>query len=431
MSARRDAMARSLFALKNRGFRTFIMGEVVSTIGTWMQMLAQSWLVLELTDSGAALGVTVALQALPLLLVGAWAGVIADRVDCRRILQITAVAGALQAVGLGAMAATGHATVAWIYVFALILGVVSAFERPALHAMIFELAEPDELSSAIGIGSTLNSSGRLIGPAIGGLLIASVGIAPVFFLNAATFAAVLVALAFIPNSARRARTVRRAGAVKLRDGLSYVWHEPNLRLAMIVMGVVGLFAYNLAVIVPTMVRFEFDASAGSFGFVQMVGGIGSIAGGLVAGSFYRPSIRVLGLVATAFGTAIIVTAFSPTLVAFALLTLPLGVGSAMFTTVDQTVLQQGADPAYQGRVMSLFTIAWQGTTPIGGLIAGAIIDTWSPRAALGVGAVAALGSAALVFAVDHRRRAHAGDVAADAATGPRAAELDSDLATGT
>jgi MFS family permease len=424
-------MSRSLVALKNVSFRTFVIGEVVSTVGSWMQMLAQSWLVLTLTDSGTALGVTLALQTLPMLVIGAWAGVVADRVDCRRILQITAVCGAVQAIGLGAITATGHVTVAWIYVFAFVLGINGAFERPALHAMIYELAGPDELSSAIGIASTINSSGRLLGPAIAGLLIATVGTAPVFFLNAFTFAAILVALALIPNSARHPRATGSLD-VKLRDGLRHVWHDPTLRVAMAVMGVVGLFAFNFAIIVPTMIRFEFHASAGALGIVQMVGGVGSIAGGLAAGMLYRPSTRVLGLVAAAFGACIFLSSLAPSVAAFALLWLPLGVASAMFTTVDQTVLQQSADPAFQGRVMSLFTIAWMGTTPIGGLIAGTIIDTWSARAALVVGATATVGAGLLALAVSQRRTLRRGDAVVTTSPGLLAApELEADLAAGT
>jgi MFS family permease len=316
-------------------------------------------------------------------------------------------------------------------VFAFVLGINGAFERPAMHAMIYELAEPDELSSAIGIASTINSSGRLLGPAIAGLLIATVGTAPVFFLNAFTFAAVLIALAMIPNSARHPRTTGSV-AVKLRDGLRYVWHEPTLRLAMCVMGIVGLFAFNFAIIVPTMIRFEFDSSAGALGIVQMVGGVGSIVGGLAAGTFYRPSTRVLGVVAASFGVFIFLSSLAPSVAAFALLWLPLGVASAMFTTVDQTVLQQAAAPAFQGRVMSLFTIAWMGTTPIGGLIAGTIIDTWSARAALVVGATAAFGAGVLAIAVSQRRHVRREAAVLDASPVLLAApDLEADLAAGT
>jgi MFS family permease len=250
----------------------------------------------------------------------------------------------------------------------------------------------------------------------------------VFFVNAATFAAVLVALAVIRNHERYVRNVG-AATVRLRDGLAYVWHEPTLRLAMGVMTVVGLFAYNFAIIVPSMIRFEFGASALALGVVQAVGGIGSVLGGLAAGSIRWPTTRLLGLVATAFGACILLTAFAPGVAVFAVLWLPLGVASAVFTTVDQTVLQRESAPQFQGRVMSLFTIAWMGTTPIGGLIAGAVIDHWSARVALGVGATAALVCGAVALALGRRIVVHG----AGAARGPAlvAAELEADLAAGT
>src|SRR3954470_2461531 len=199
-SPRRAAAHRSLRALSIRNFRAFFIGQVVSTVGTWMQMLAQMWLVLQLTDSGGALGITIALQTLPVLLIGACGGVVADRVNNRRMLMVTAVAAALQATGLGIMAATGHITVHWVYLFALLVGIVAAFDRPAMQALIYELVGPDDLSSAVGIASTINSCGRLIGPAIAGVLISTVGVASCFFINAVSFSAVLVALFMLRTS---------------------------------------------------------------------------------------------------------------------------------------------------------------------------------------------------------------------------------------
>ncbi len=181
------ALRRSLRALRNRSYRIFATGLVISTVGSWMQMMAQSWLVLELTDSGKALGLVFALQTLPMLLIGAFAGVIADRVDNHRLLAWTSFGGVVQASCLGVMQATGHITVGWIYAFALGIGMVSAFDRPAMQALVYELAGPDDLSSAIGLGSTINNTGRLLGPSLAGVLLATAGMATVFFLNAATF----------------------------------------------------------------------------------------------------------------------------------------------------------------------------------------------------------------------------------------------------
>src|SRR5438552_3268738 len=237
-SPRRAAAHRSLRAPSNRNFPAFFIGQVISTVGTWMQMLAQAWLVLQLTNSGGSLGITIALQTLPVLLIGAWGGVVADRVNNRRLLMATAIAAAVQATGLGIMDATGHITVHWVYLFATFVGVVAAFDRPAMQALIYELVGPDDLSSAVGIASTINSGGRLLGPAIAGVLISTVGVASCFFVNAVSFSAVLVALLMLHTSEMFSRTVS-AARVRLRDGFTYVWHEPTLRLGMLAMTVVG------------------------------------------------------------------------------------------------------------------------------------------------------------------------------------------------
>ena len=390
------ASSRPLRALRNPNFRVFFVGEAISTIGAWMQMLGQSWLVLDLTGSGKALGVTIALQTLPILTFGAWAGVVADRVDNRRLLGIAAVAGAVQALVLGWLDATGHVTIWTVDAFALVLGFVNAFHRPAMQAMVYELAGPDDLPSAIGISSTIDSGGRLVGPAIGGVLIATVGISSVFFANAATFAAALVAVVLVRRVQRHVRIAPgpRAG---LLEGLRYVWTEPALRLTLAVMVVVGMFAFNFAIIVPSMIRLEYHASALALGVVQGLGGIGAVVGGLAATSFPHPTTRTIGLLAFTFAVSIAAAALAPGVVAFAIVWVPLGLTSAVFTTISQTVLQREANPSYHGRVLSLFTVAWIGTTPIGGLFAGSVIDQWSPRAALGFGALATLlaGMAAL------------------------------------
>lgn len=382
---RTAALRRSLRALRNRSYRVFAIGLVISTVGSWMQMLAQSWLVLELTDSGTALGLVFALQTLPMLLIGAWAGVVADRIDNRRILAWTSAAGLLQASCLGVLQATGHISVAWIYGFALAIGLVSAFDRPAMQALVYELAGPDDLGSAIGIGSTINNTGRLLGPGLAGVLLATAGMATVFFLNALTYAALLVSLVLLRHVPRGPR-ISTGSRANLRDGLRYVWHEPTLRLALVVMAVVGTFAYNFGALVPAMIHFEFGASALAVGVVQGVGGVGAILGGLFAGSLHRPTTTMLGAVATCFGATILASALAPSVAVFALLWLPLGLASAVFTTVDQTLLQRESAPEYQGRVMSLFTVAWMGSTPIGGLISGVVVDVWSTRIAFGLGA---------------------------------------------
>jgi MFS family permease len=373
---------------------------LVSTIGTWMQMLAQAWVVLELTDSAAALGLTVALQTLPVLTVGAYGGVLADRFDNVRLLRVTNTAGMAQALALGVLQATGHLTVHWVWAFAVVLGVITAFDRPAMQAILYELVGPDDLPSAVGISSTINSGGRLVGPGLAGLLIAVAGLGSCFAANAVSFAAVLVALARLDHAAMQPRRRSTGGTGGLRDGLAYAWRDPVLRIGLGTMFVVGVFAYNFATTVPSMVRFVFHAGAGSLGVVQAVSGIGAVAAGLVVAGLRRPSCRLLGAAGVVFGTTVAAAAIAPTLVVFGLVMLPLGMASACFSTVVQMVLQHNAAPEYQGRVMSLFTIAWLGTTPIGGLIVGPLIDASSARVALVVGAAATVLAGLVALAVN-------------------------------
>ena len=396
--------AASTRALRVRNFRVFFIGELISSVGSWSQMVAQNWFVLELTGSGEALGITVALQMLPILLFSAWAGALVDRVDNRRVIAIASCVGAAQAIALGLLTATGHISVGWVYCFAFVLGTATAFERPAAQAMNYSFVGPDDLPSAVGLTGTVMASGRLVGPAIAGVLMALVGIEPVFFLNAATFAAVLVAVVMIRPAELFPRKPSKVRA-RARDGLAYAWREPTLRLGLGVMFVVGTFAYNFAIIFPSMVRFEFDASSAALGVLLSVSALGSLTGGLAIASLYRPTVRTMAIITLTFAVCITAASLAPGLIVFVVLSVPMAANSAMFTAVVQSVLQQASAPEFQGRVMSIFQIAWIGTSPIGGLVAGVVIDAASPRVAMGIGAVSALLSGVVALAVA-RRWAH-------------------------
>lgn len=394
-SVRRVPRTFSALAIPN--FRRYFIGQSISTIGTWMQMLAQAWLVLELTGSGRALGFTAALQTIPVALLSPWGGVVADRRSRRAMVTVTEGLGAAQAIVLATMTLTGTITVAWIYAFSVLLGIVVAFGRPAQQALLYELAGPDELASGVGLNSMITATGRLIGPAIGGAIIALANIATCFFVNAASFGAMLVALALVrPDALHGAALVGRERP-KLRDGLAYVWRRPELRHALVVMFVVGTFAYNFATTMPSMVKFVFDAGAGTLGLAQSASGLGATLGAVLLGGLGKPNRRRFGLLTVAFGALIALTALSPRVGVFVVMCAPLGVASAMFSATDQLVLQQGTEPGYQGRVMSLFTLAWLGTTPIGALIIGFAIEQWSARVAMGLGAAATLASGCLTL----------------------------------
>lgn len=384
-------------AFESWNFRSYFVGQIVSSSGTWMQTFAQVWLVLQITDSSGHLGVTVALQYIPLLLFGAHAGVLADRIDNRRLLIATSFVGGLLALGLGVITHTGNASTWVIDAFALAFGCVTALERPAMQAIVFQLVGAERLASAVGINGIINTAARLVGPSIAGLLIATAGIAACFFVNAASYLVVIGALLFLRKRDLVARPLRAKGAGGLREGLRYVRSNPDVSRPLVVMALVGTLAYNFQTTIPSMVKFGFGRGAGSVAAVMSISAIGSIAGGLVIAGLRLDPRRSLAvsLIGLAIGLALFGAA--PNYACFVVVCLPLGFVSSSFLTVNATVLQQATDPAMQGRVMSLHQIAWFGSTPIGALLMGALIEATSTRVPFFVGAASALVCSAVIM----------------------------------
>ncbi len=383
------------FAIPN--YRIYFTGELVSLVGGWMQAVGQSWLVLQLSSSGAALGMTIALQNLPVLLFGVWAGVVVDKIDNRRLLLGCAIAGVAQALILGLMVSAGVATVGWVWVFSLWLGTINAFQFPAMNAFLYELVPEDVLPSAIGLSSVTMSVGRLIGPALAGLAIVATGIASCFYVNSASFLVLIAALLLLRTAHLRPRRSSLHERVSFRDGLHYAWTRPVLRYTLLAVTVVGMLAFNFSVVVPAMVDFTFHSSASAFAWVQVIGGVGSLIGGFVVATIRRPRLRGLGVAGVVFGASMLVSALAPSLVGFTLLWFVVGVASAMFMALGQMVLQHGTEPRYQGRVMSFYSMAWMGTTPIGALLVGVAIEEGSARLGVAIGAVATLLTGILVL----------------------------------
>lgn len=398
MTRIRSAGDRSLRALKVRNFRNYFIGQALSSVGTGMQMLAQVWLVLDLTHSASALGFVITLQSLPMLVLGPWAGAVADRVDNRRVVVVVSVLAALLAVALGLLVGTGHATLHWIWLLAALLGMVQSFERPAGQALLYELVGPDQLASAIGLNGTLNATTRLLGPATAGAVISTLGMSACFYSNAVSFLAVLVAVSRLRPAEMFPRRAH-GNKVRIRDGFTYAWRIPTLRRGLLAMTLVGMLAYNFAQSVSTMVRFVFRSGPGALGLVQTVSAIGSIIGGLAVGAMAKPTCRRVGLAAVVFGLFIGAACVAPTLWVFALIWIPGGAASGLYLAATQSMLQRAADPEYQGRVMALFSIAWIGTTPVGAPLMGWVIDHWSARVGMGVGAAAALLAGLYLIAV--------------------------------
>lgn len=411
MERRRDgrlgqqSSQRRFAAFGRRNFRLYFIGQTISSIGSWTQSLAVIWLVLEITNRSDRLGAATALQFLPMLLLGAPAGVLADKFDNRRILVATSTLSGLLAAAFGVLYAAGHITIWWIYALTLGLGLILALERPTMQAILYELAGPELLSSAVATNSTINSVSRLIGPAIAGALIATVGVGMCFAVNAASYLVVIGALAALRKNELVARGLAgRARGGGLRQGLAYARGAPDVRRPLLVMTVVGTIAYNFQTTIPSMVRFGFHGGAGAVGTALSVSAIGSILGGIyIAGVKPHPR-RTLAAALSGFAMALLALSIMPGFWPFVVMSVGLGFASASFQSVNTVVLQQATEPSMQGRVMALHQMAWFGSTPVGALLMGWVIQMSSPRVPFTLGGLSALVCAVAVLGAGPRRR---------------------------
>ncbi len=384
-------------AFSNRNFRLYFIGQTISSIGSWTQSLAVIWLVLEITNRSDRLGLAMALQFLPMLILGAPAGVLADKFDNRRLLLATSTLSGLLALAFGIVVAAGHITIWWIYALTLTLGLVLAVERPAMQAILYQLVGVELLPSAVATNSTINSVSRLIGPALAGALIATVGVKTCFYINAATYLVVIAALIALRSSELTVRPLIGRTKGRLREGFAYVRASPNVGRPLLVMTIVGTAAYNFQTTFPAMVRFGFHRGAGAVGTVMSVSAIGSIIGGIyIAGVKPHPR-KTLAITLVGFGAALLALSITPGFWPFVGMTIVLGFASASFQSVNTVVLQQATEPSMQGRVMALHQMAWFGSTPIGSLLMGWVIQISSPRMPFALAGAAALICAVVVI----------------------------------
>jgi MFS family permease len=395
---------RTFHSLRNRNYRLYFLGQIVSLSGTWMQSVAQSWLVLKLTGSAVALGLVTALQFLPMLLAGPWAGVLADRMDKRRLIIGTQTAQAILALVLGVLTVTGLVELWMVYVLAGLLGVATLLDMPARQAFVMEMVGPADLTNAVSLNGVIVNASRVVGPAVAGILIATLGIGICFLLNAASFIAVIVSLVLMrPEDLHRAaRAERRRGL--LREGLVYAWRVEEIRSSLLLMAVVGALAFNFSVLIPLLARFTFDGGAQVYGVLFSLMGLGAVVGGLAVAGRNRATPLLLGGAAATLGASLAVAALAPTLPVEMVAMIPVGMASTAFIATSNALLQLRSRPEMRGRVMALFSMVFLGTTPIGGLLIGWVAEAWGPRAGLWVGAVAAA-TAGLVAIVAIRRRA--------------------------
>jgi MFS family permease len=413
-----EAVHRTFRALSVRNYRLYFTGQVISVSGTWMQMVAQTYLILfRLHGTGVDVAIAAGLQFVPLLLAGPFGGLIADRLDKRKVLYATQSSAAVLALALGLLTIT-HTVQLWqVFVLAGLLGVVNLFDNPARQTFVSEMVGLDLLPNAVSLNSVVMNSARVIGPGIGGVLILTLGVSTCFMVNAASYIAVIVALSLMRSSAlyRRPGVARSRGQV--REGLRYAWSTGDLRSPLISMAIVGVFAFNFTVTLPLLAKFTFHGGAGLYSTFLAAMGAGAVAGGLFTAHRSNPSTRLLAVIGLFFGALILAVALAPTTLVAIIMLVPMGAASISFISTNNATLQLRADPAMRGRVMSLNAIAFLGSTPIGAPLLGYISDISNPRVSLVVGGVATLVASIPLFYLATRQR--------DA----RAAAASSDLVT--
>ncbi|HEX6499067.1 MAG TPA: MFS transporter [Micromonosporaceae bacterium] len=382
-------------ALRVRNFRLYFAGQSVSLVGTWMQAVAQSWLVLELTGSGAVLGLVVAAQFLPVLFLGPYGGLIADRAEKRRLLTTTQTTLATLALLLGVLTVTHTVRLWMVVVLAVALGTVNAVDNPTRQTFVPEVVGPHLLRNAVSLNSVMTNAARAVGPAVAGILIAAFGVGVCFLANAASFVAVLFALSLMrTDQLMPAPPVVRAPG-QLVDGLRYVRGTAGLVAPLCMMAIIGTLAYEFQVVLPLLARTGLHGDARTYGFMTSAMGLGAVLGGLAIAAYGRAGVVPLVGAAVGFGAALVAATLAPSLPAELVALAFVGVGSIAFLATGNTTLQLVSDPSFRGRVMALWSVTFLGSTPVGGPIVGAVAQHLGPRAGLALGAAACLAAAAL------------------------------------
>ena len=372
----------------------------MSNSGTWMQRVAQDWLVLDLTHgSGAALGITTGLQFLPLLLFGLYGGVLADRYRKRVVLMITQMAMCALALVLGVLAITGNAEVWHVYALAFGLGMATVVDNPTRQSFAVEMVGPGDLSNAIALNSAIFNMARIVGPAVAGVLIAAIGTGPVFLVNAASFGAVLLGLYLMREDDLylRERVPRAKG--QLREGLRYVRERRDLVMVLIIVGFVAAFGMNFQLTTALMSREVFHSGASSFGLASTVLAVGALSGSLFAACRRQPRMRLMLSAAAVFAVLEIVTGLMPDYVSFLVMLVPTGMALLTFNTTANAVMQLSVPALMRGRVMGLYMLVFAGSAPIGSPLLGWLAEVFGPRSGLLIGGIVSLAAVLVVVAV--------------------------------
>jgi MFS family permease len=387
------ALKRSVDSLSVPNYRRYFAGQVVSLSGNWMQMVAEIWLVLSLTGSGLAVGMTTALQFLPILLFGAWGGLLADRFSKRRLLMLTQALMAIPALALFAVTAAGVVTPLMVFALVFVRGTVNSVDNPTRQSFAIEMVGPDRVVNAVSLNSVLIHSARLAGPALAGILIASVGVEPCFAINALSFGGMIFALWRMEpaqlNSAPRAE--RERGAI--RAAVRYVRATPELAVPLALMALVGTFGLNFQVILPLLARFSFGGGPTAYATLVAAMGAGSVVGALATGAHGRTDPRLIAGAALSFGVLAALAAAMPSIALEVPMVALLGASAVTFAAAINSSLQLAVEPEMRGRVMALYSVVFLGSTPIGGPLAGWLSEAYDPRVALMLAAGAGIAAA--------------------------------------
>jgi MFS family permease len=376
------AIRHSFNSLEVLNYRRYFVGQLISLSGTWMQTVAAIWVVLSLTGSGVAVGLTTALQFLPMLLIGAWGGLLADRIPKRRLLIATQALMAIPAVSLFAVTVTGVVAPWMVYLAVFAMGSVNAIDNPTRQSFVIEMVGPDRVVNAVSLNSVIVQAARIVGPALAGILIATVGVVPCFALNALTFVAMILALWRMDPARLHAAPPAEREPGAIRAGLRYVLRTPELMVPLALMALVGTLGFNFQVVLPLLAKFSFESGAMTYAVLVSAMAVGSIVGALVNGHRGRTGPTLIAGGALAFGVAALLSAAMPSLAFEVPALMLLGAASVTFAATINSTLQLAVSPEMRGRVMALYSVVFLGSTPIGGPLAGWLAQSYDPRVAL-------------------------------------------------
>ena len=384
------AVRRSFDSLSVPNYRRYFTGQLVSLSGNWMQIVAEVWLILSLTGSGLAVGLTTALQFLPILIFGALGGLLADRFSKRNLLLGTQLAMMVPVLALAAVTLAGVVAPWMVYALVFARGLVIAVDTPTRQAFVIEMVGPDRVVNAVSLNSVLVHGARIAGPAVTGIVIAIAGVGYCFLINATTFVAMLIALRLMVPAELRTAPPSGAGPGAIRAALRYVWATPALKLPLVLMALLGTVGLNFQVIVPLLARFTFQGDASAYAILLAAMGAGSIVGALVTGARNQTGPATITGAALAFGVLALLASAAPSLALEVPVMALLGAAAVTFAATINSLMQLAVEPEMRGRVMALYTVVVLGSNPIGAPLIGWISEAYAPRAALVVMAAAGL-----------------------------------------